>query len=482
MDGDSHARDGNAALRALLDEADLSNAALARAVVTDGAAEGVHIGTNTTSVKRMLDGTQPRWPVPHLVAKVLSRHLQREISVTDCGFADRSPTADDRYDGLNSSGTLDGTIRTVVKLSGRDMDRRKFLLGTAFTAAAFSEPALFALTVPPAENTARVAGRRVGMADVEIITENIAHLRRLDHRYGSGRVREQVVQLLHREADTVMHGSYSERTGKALLGAVAQASWLAGSMASDVGRHSLAQRYYIQTLNLAMSAGDRPYAANVLSHMSRLTVQIGHAAATDHDRLRHARQAIALARAGQSVASGKATPLLSALLHAVEARGHALLGDANPTRTAVREAEQHYDRAQSGDEPSWLSFYTEAELAADLGRCLRDVGEPEQATRLIRRAMDSYEPWRVRSRCFVQTDLATAHLVGGDYEQAAALGRDAVRTAADVSSTRTLDRLCTLQRRLHPLRTGSRHLGELDDRITDLLTRDRARKNEDPTA
>jgi hypothetical protein len=361
------------------------------------------------------------------------------------------------------------------------MDRRKFLLGSAFTAAAFSEPALFALTVPPAENTARVSGRRIGMPDVEIITENIAHLRRLDHRYGSGRVREQVVQLLHREASTVVHGTYSEKTGKALLGAVAQASWLAGSMAADVGRHSLAQRYYIQTLNLAMSAGDRLYAANVLSHMSRLTVQIGHGAVTEHDRLRHARQAIALARAGHHVANGKATPVLSALLHAVEARGHALIGDANTTRTAVLEAERNYERARLDDEPTWLGFYTEAELAADLGRCLRDVGEPEQGTRLITQAMDSYEPWRVRSRCFVQTDLATAHLVSRDLEHAAACGRDAVRTAAQVSSTRTLDRLRTLQRQVRPLRISSPHLSELDERITDLLTRSSARRDEDTT-
>lgn len=469
---------GLRALRSLLDEAGMSNGALARAVVTAGAEEGVHLGTNTTSVGRMLDGSEPRWPVPRLVAKVLSRQLYREISVTDCGFADRSPASDDRGDGLQCSGTLDGTVRTVVELSGRDMDRRKFLLGSAFTAAAFSEPALFALTVPPAENTARVAGRRIGMADVEILTENLTHLRRLDHRYGSGRVRQQVVQLLHREASTVTHGTYSEKTGKALLGAIAQASWLAGSMAADVGRHSLAQRYYIQTLNLAMSAGDRLYGANVLSHMSRLTLQIGHGAITEHDRLGHARQAVALARAGHHVANGRATPVLSALLHAVEARGHALLGDANTTRTAVREAERHYGHARIDDEPAWLSFYSEAELSADLARCLRDVGEPEQATRLITHAMEGYEPWRVRSRCFVQTDLATAYLVGRDYEHVAVLGRAAVRTAAQVSSTRAIDRLRTLQRQVHPLRTSSKQLGELDERITDLLARD-ARRGED---
>jgi hypothetical protein len=82
-----------------------------------------------------------------------------------------------------------------------------------------------------------------------------------------------------------------------------------------------------------------------------------------------------------------------------------------------------------------------------------------------------YEPWRVRARCFAQTDLAGAHLLGNDLEQAAALGRDALRTAAQVSSARTLDRLRTLQRQIQPLRACSPHLRELDERITVFLAR-----------
>ncbi len=203
----------------------------------------------------MLNGCQPRWPVPRLVAKVLSQQLHHEISVTECGFADHTPASDDQYDGLRCSGTLDGTLRTVVELSGRDMRRRRFLVGSAFSAAAFSEPALFALTVPPAESTARVAGRRVGMADVEVLTEQVTQLRQLDYRFGSGRLREQVVSLLHQEANQLLHGTYSDKTGKALLAAVAQATKLAGYTAADVGRHSLAQRYFIQALDLAMWRG-----------------------------------------------------------------------------------------------------------------------------------------------------------------------------------------------------------------------------------
>ncbi len=54
----------NTALRVLLDEAEMSNSGLANAVVASGAREGIHLGTGTTSVKRMLDGSQPRWPRP----------------------------------------------------------------------------------------------------------------------------------------------------------------------------------------------------------------------------------------------------------------------------------------------------------------------------------------------------------------------------------------------------------------------------------
>lgn len=328
-----------------------------------------------------------------------------------------------------------------------------------------------ALTVPPADHPERIAGRRVGMTDVEIIIEEIAHLRRLDHRYGSGHVRERVVQLLHREANAVRHGSYSEQTGKALLSAVAQVSWLAGLMAADAGRHALAQRYYLQALNLAMGAGDQLYAASVLCHTSRLTAQAGHRTATKRDRIRYGHEAVAQAHAGRHVANGMASPVLGALLCAVEARGHALLGDAKATRTSVLGAQRHYERARLEEEPAWLGFYSEAELVADLGRCLRDVGESEQATRLMTRALDRYEPWRVRSRCFVQTDLAAALLGSREFEHAAALGHEAIRTATQVESARTLDRLRVLQRQAKPLGAGSRALRELDDRITHLLTR-----------
>ncbi|MGH3832996.1 MAG: hypothetical protein ACRDRS_21580 [Pseudonocardiaceae bacterium] len=475
--GSGSAAAGNNALRVLVDEAGLSHTGLARAVVALGAAEEAQVGTNTTSVRRMLEGAQPRWPVPRLVAQVLSRRLCREVSVTECGFADRAPVAEDPYDGLRCSGTLDGTLRTVVELSGQDMRRRKLLVGSVFSAGAFAEPALFALTVPPAGSTARVAGRRVGLAEVAILTEQVTHLRQLDYRYGAGRLREQVVSLLHREANQLLHGTYSDKTGKALLIAVAQATKLAGFTAADVGRPALAQRYFIQGLDLAMAAGDRLYAANVLSEMSSMTVQIGQNALTEDDRLRNGRQGVALARAGLAVTQGTVTPALAADLYALEARGFALSGDVRAARHAVLESQRRYESVRPEDEPPWLGLYTQAAHALSVAKCLSDIGEFAQAIKLSAVALRDREPWRVRGRCHAQIDLAGTHLAARDLEQAAALGRDALRTAAQVNSARTLDRLRTLQRQARPLCAGSPHLRELDERITVFLGRSSAQQD-----
>ncbi|MGH8922543.1 MAG: hypothetical protein ACRD0H_30105 [Actinomycetes bacterium] len=461
-------QDKNAELRGLLDEAEMSNTALAGAVVAAGGREGIHLGTSSTTVRRMLDGCRPHWPTPRLVAAVLSGRLQREISVTDCGFADCTPPGEDPYDGLRCCGTLEGTVRTVVELSGRDMRRRKLLVGSVFSMAAFAEPTLYALIVPPALSTARAGGRRVGMADVEILTEQIANLSKLGLQYGAGRVREQMVALLHREANQLLHGTYSEKTGRALLSAVARATCMSGVMSGDVGRPSLAQRYHIQALDLAMRAGDRCFGANILQEAGRLTVRLGENAPTgqDNNTSQHGRQAVALARAGLSIAQDTATPALAAKLHAVEARGFALLGDARETRLAVAAAQRYYESASPEDR---ALLYTINGFGDDLGNCLGRIGDTEQAITMSTLALNDIEPWMVRPLCLVQTGLALTHLHSRELEQAAEYGRQALRTAATLSSTITVERLRTLHRQAHPLRSASPPLRDLDDRLTTFL-------------
>ncbi|MGH3932157.1 MAG: hypothetical protein ACRDTF_19520, partial [Pseudonocardiaceae bacterium] len=189
------------------------------------------------------------------------------------------------------------------------------------------------------------------------------------------------------------------------------------------------------------------------------------------DTVRYGRQAVALARAGLTITQGAATPVLTAELHALEVRGLALLGEANAARRAALVAQRVYESVRPGDELAGQDFYTEGALIADLGLGLSNVGETKEALTLGTTALRGFEPWRVRARSLVQTHIAITHLSGRDLEQAAAYGRDALRSATDVSSTMITQRLRTLHRHIQPLQAGSPHLRELDERLTTFFTR-----------
>lgn len=446
----------NAALRGLLAEAGLSNCALARAIIAMGAKEGLHLGTTTTSVKRMLNGAQPRWPVPRLVAKALSARLGYQVNVTACGFADRSPVGD-TFDGFACSPTTGGTIATVAELSWRDMNRRNFLMGTAFTAAAFAQPAWLALTMPPDHDRAREAGARIGSPDVEVLRTMVRQFEQLHRRHGGGVARPHVVQFVHHQARAALHGSYTDQVGRELFSAVAQATWLAGLNTVDSGRHALGQQYYTQALNLALRAGDRLYAANVLGEMSRVTIEVGQVSGDVGD----AQNATGLARSALQVANGNTTPALGAYLHAIEARGLALLGDAKGTSKALDEAQRSFDR--EGTEPDWLSFYGESDLMSDIGQCLRDTGRPQQGVVMLERALTELPEHRVTARAKTQIHIAAAYLELRDYEKADQITGEALTAIGSLSSSRIVERVKALRRR-----ADKRH-ADLDERIADFL-------------
>ncbi|GLZ34708.1 hypothetical protein Lesp02_68950 [Lentzea sp. NBRC 105346] len=447
---------GNVALRRLLAESGLSNGALARAIIAMGAKEGLHLATTTTSVKRMLDGAQPRWPVPRLVAKALTMRLGYQVGIEDCGFVDRSPVGD-TFDGCACSPTAAGTIAIVVELSWRDMNRRNFLMGSAFTAAAFAQPAWLALTVPPDHDRSHEGGARIGSPDVEVLKSMVRQFELLHRRHGGGVSRPHVVQFVHHQARAALHGSYSDKVGRELYSAVAQATWLAGLNTVDSGRHALGQRYYTQALNLALHAGDRLYAANVLAEMSRVTIEVGQVSGAVSD----AQNAAGLARSALQVANGRATPALGAYLHAIEARGLALLGDAKGTAKALDDARRSFER--EGDEPDWMSFYGESDLMSDIGQCLRDTGRPQQGVAMLERALAGLPEHRVTARAKTQIHIAAAYVELGDYDGADHVAGEALQTIGGLSSSRIVERVKSLRRR------ANRRHADLDERIAGFL-------------
>lgn len=300
--------------------------------------------------------------------------------------------------------------------------------------------------LPPRQRHAeRGPGGRVSMGDIAALRSVGELFRTLDHAYGGGHARQALVRYLEHEAEPMLRGTYGEAAGRRLFGAVADLTRLAGWTSYDIAAHGLAQRYFVQALRLAQAAGDRPYGSYVLVTMSRQAVYLGHG-----------REAVQLARVAQQGVGSGAPSVVQSLLHAVEARGHGVLGEVRACSASLARAERALESARPGDEvPYWARFFDEAQLADEFGHCHRDLQQYRAAAQHAERSLQLRSAAYARSRLFCRVVLATARLGLGELEQACALGAEAAAQAAEMRSVRALEYVRDFERRLEPYRDAA---------------------------
>ncbi|MER8230618.1 regulator [Streptomyces sp. NPDC094049] len=300
-------------------------------------------------------------------------------------------------------------------------------------------------SVPRQRGTDRGPGQRVSGGDIAALRSVGELFRTLDHAYGGGHARQALVRYLEHEAEPMLRGTYGESTGRRLFGAVADLTRLAGWTSYDIAAHGLAQRYFVQALRLAQAAGDRAYGSYVLLTMSCQAVYLGHG-----------REAVQLARVAQQGVGPAAPPVVQAMLHAVEARGHAVLGEARTCSASLVRAERALDAARPGDEvPHWARTFDEAHLADELGHCHRDLQQYRPAAQHAERSLQLRAPGFARSRLFCRVVLATSRLALGELDQACALGAEAAQQASEMRSARAVEYVRDFERRLEPYRDAA---------------------------
>ncbi|MDT9684513.1 regulator [Streptomyces sp. TRM76323] len=309
-------------------------------------------------------------------------------------------------------------------------------------AAGAPAPADAALPLPRQRGTESGAGQRVTAGDIAALRSIGELFRTLDHAYGGGHARQALVRYLEHEAEPMLRGSYGEATGRRLFGAAADLTRLAGWTSYDIAAHGLAQRYFVQALRLSQAAGDRAYGSYVLITMSRQAVYLGHG-----------REAVQLARVAQQGVGSSAPPVVQSMLHAVEARGHAVLGEVRACTSSLVRAERALEGARPGEEvPHWARSFDEAQLADESAHCHLDLRHYRAAAQHAERALQLYAPGYARSRTFCRVVLAAARLALGELEQACALGAEAARQAADMRSARAVEYVRDFECRLDPHR------------------------------
>ncbi|MEU0197518.1 MULTISPECIES: regulator [unclassified Streptomyces] len=470
-------RTPNRQLAALIAEAGFSNAGLARRVDQLGLEHGLDLRYDKTSVTRWLRGQQPRGTTPALIAEVFTRRLGRRLTAQDLGLDACAPV----YAGLEFAATPEEAVDIVSGLwrkdSGSHAELRKiaftpaglvvpsrdWLIGRADEKVARGEPAAARIPAqgrpalrPPAEpgvpslprqrgQAERGPGQKVTAGDIAALRSVGELFRTLDDAYGGGHARQALVRYLEHECEPMLRGTYGEQTGRRLFAAAADLTRLAGWTSYDIAAHGLAQRYFVQALRLAQAAGDRAYGAYVLVTMSRQAVYLGHG-----------REAVQLARVAQQGVGTSGPPVVQALLHASEARGHGVLGEVRACTAALVRAERALETARPGDDvPHWAKFFDEAQLADEFGHCHRDLQQFRAAAQHAERSLQLRAPSYARSRLFCRVVLATARLGLGELDQACQLAAEAAGQAAEMRSVRAVEYVRDFERRLEPYKDAA---------------------------
>ena len=426
----------NEQFAAVLAESGISKTGLAKRVRDLAEAQRVTVpATDHTAVERWLTGQKPRPATAKLVAQVLTRKLGRKVTESDLGFA--APVKDPAA-ALTYHHDVAAAIEASTDLFRSDVQRRRdFLAETTVTAAAFAVPTVRYLTAPPSPPAARIAGRRIGIEEVQAVRAVTTTFRVLDNRFGGGYGRSSVTAYLNDQATPILkNASYTPEIGAALHSAIAELMLLAGWMAYDLEQHAIAAGYLIQGLSLTEKAGDLALGAEILAGMSHQAAYLGEPA-----------EAVDMARAAGQCAKRAGQPVLLAEALAAEAHGHALAGNPRSAIACLTAAETALAAADRAQAPVYLDYFDAAYLAAKAAQTLRDAGDATAAIEHAQRSLQMQDGYD-RGRVFNLVLLASAHTQAGQIDAAAATGSLALIQARTLSSARTRYYVRDLARRL----------------------------------
>ncbi|MBT2907847.1 MULTISPECIES: transcriptional repressor NsdA [unclassified Streptomyces] len=437
-----------------------------------------HISTDTSRVRRWLDGENPREPIPRILSELFSERFGVVVSVEDLGLRTTRPAPS--ATGVDLPWTGPQTVALLSEFSRSDlMLARRGFLGSSLALSAgpsLIEPMQRWLVPSPssplarpepdlAPSSARARGR-LSKPELDLLETTTVMFRQWDAQCGGGLRRKAVVGQLHEVTD-LLQEPQPDATTKRLFKVAAELAELAGWMSYDVGLQPTAQKYFVLALHAAKEAGDRPLGSYVLSNMSRQMIHLG--------RPEDALELIHLAQYGSRDC---ASPRVQSMLYAMEARAYANMGQPGRCKRAVRMAEDTFAEADEWDEPDpdWIRFFSEAELYAENSHSFRDLAyvagrSPTYASLaepLMKRAVELFGKEggeHQRSYALNLIGMATVHLLQREPEQSTVLATEAIKAAKKVRSERVNTRI------RKTVDTAVRDFGELAEvvELTDRL-------------
>jgi hypothetical protein len=300
--------------------------------------------------------------------------------------------------------------------------------------------------------------------------EQIEHATRLfrnwDDRFGGGLRRKAVIGQLSEVADELRDFSHPSKLEKRLFGVMAQLAGIAATMSWDSGQGAVAQSYYVMALRASKEAGDLAFGANILAGMARQLYYLGRVA-----------DGLELVRLAQDGVGGQSTPTIRAMLQTREAWAYAKQGRLRAFRRATSRAEDYLRDSRMDDDPHWIRYFDEAELAGVTGGRLLEAAHSRkelatETVNYIQRAVDLRRPESLRSAALDQLGLAEAFIIRGDAHEASRLGHEAADVVEKTPSDRVRVKLVELYQHTETFSAVS-SVAEFRDRVRGILSTSR---------
>jgi len=405
-----------------MEQARVTNKGLAARVRVESQGK---IPCDHTYVRRWLDGTRPADETIWYIAAALGVKLGRVLAFEELGFGlPRSGfVADAMHEGSHYPAEYSRTVNLLDGLTEADQADAPAAATSEWNSNAVPG-VITAFLFTGAEWHEVMDPIGPGLATAMRIRTTVRRLTDLDFQYGGGHTRAMLLAYWRTEILPALRISYSDSTRREILAAAADAAEVLGWSAYDAGRHGVAQRYFVQGLRLAREAGDWVMGGQILANLSHQANYLGNFNAAVH-----------LARAAQTATAGKATATVNAMFLAMEARALASLRDARACANVLRLAEAEFSRRKIDDDPEWIAYFDELELAGEAAHCFRDLNHHEQTQSFAIQAIDPLiTPPRTRS--LISMVHADGLLLAGDLDAALSCATESIQLAGSLQSSR----------------------------------------------
>lgn len=350
-----------------------------------------------------LGGTQPRAPVPELVAEVLTRRLQRTVSPCSAGFTLVQSATGPRHARRHQHPEAE-----LVALCRADSDpaQRISAQRQPYREADLLDVRWFT----PASRPRPRATRHPGEGEIAMMRLAVQFYAASFDTHGGRNTRSALLTYLVEDVAPWLREATSERVRGELLVEASRLSFLLARMYEDASVQGLAQRHFVIARQLAAESGDRMAWAVSLRGLSSQGLALGHRRSALH-------AAETAAEAGGRAGGGAPVAYLGAQL----AVAQAACGLRRQALRSLHRAERALEAAGE-DAPAHQPFssYSPAALAYQHAEALKVLGDSSAACEALNRSLALRTPADRRGLALSHAQRAEILVRSGHVEEACA--------------------------------------------------------------